>query len=268
MLRRAFHFDGRFDFDYRPEKYWPELPTEETVVAKVKGTVRRNVARQLLKEADETAPEEVGDFVLKHDLGEAGKTHFGSFHPSNLGGEFLPDSPDDEIEIARVELRSVTGDVIQVQARPESEGISYRVVDDYWDEGVHYATAPEKSTRPLSFGELIDLMDTALAIKVDEEDAYGPGLVEPNLDYNLEGGAELEDLSGFVIVSSAFYPQLEAYYEARSDAWYQAQREELREAGLLDDDEDKLPQADSGSVSVADPNQLSLNDEEPDEDED
>ncbi len=114
---KRFTFDSNYDFSYRPETYWPDLPTEETVLAQVKGTVRRNVARALLEEADETAPDGVGDFLLEPDLGKRGKDFWGSFHPANLGGEFLPGFGDGEVEIARIELASVTGDVLQIRAR-------------------------------------------------------------------------------------------------------------------------------------------------------
>ena len=103
---KQFAFDSGYEFTFRPETYWPDLPTEETVLAKVKGTVRRDVARALLEEPDETAPDGVGDFLLTPDLGKKGKDLWGSLHPANLGGEFLSGYGDGEVEIAPIELKS------------------------------------------------------------------------------------------------------------------------------------------------------------------
>jgi hypothetical protein len=179
-------FDENYDLSYQPATYWADFPTEESVLGKVKGTVRRNVARRLLTEPDPTAPEGAGDFLLSPDLGERGKDFWGGFHPSNLGGEFLPDALADEVEIARVELASVTGDVCQVRARRgDDRRIHYRVVDEYWDEGVSYAITPESSAEPLTLGELIELIDTA-----DRgDDPYCPGLVDPHREYLYQEGA-------------------------------------------------------------------------------
>ena len=44
------HFDSEFDFSFRPETYWPETSTEQTVLAKIPGTVRRKAAEQALAE--------------------------------------------------------------------------------------------------------------------------------------------------------------------------------------------------------------------------
>ena len=51
---QRFAGDERFDFAFRPDTYWPDLPTEETVLSDVKGTVRRDVARRLLDDPDPT----------------------------------------------------------------------------------------------------------------------------------------------------------------------------------------------------------------------
>jgi len=49
-----------------------------------------------------------------------------SVHPMFLGGNYLPDTERGEVEIARVSLASVTGDVTCVYARPADGGIHYR----------------------------------------------------------------------------------------------------------------------------------------------
>jgi len=68
-------------------------------------------------------------FLLSETLRDEQRRLFGSMHPSFMGVEYLPDLYEDEVEIARVELRSTTGDVISIRARPEGNGVAYRVVD-------------------------------------------------------------------------------------------------------------------------------------------
>lgn len=215
---KRFAGDERFDFAFRPDTYWPDLPTEETV-SDVKGTVRRDVARRLLSDPDPTAPEGVGDFLLGQDLGEKGKDLWGSLHPRNLGGEFLPDPETGEAEIARIELASVTGDVCQVRARRgEGNCIHYRVVDEYWDEGVRYLVSQETSDEPLTLGELIELIDTSER----GDEVYAGGLVDSHRAYLFQEEAWIDgpaEIAFFATVTSAFYPMLSEYYTARSEAW-------------------------------------------------
>lgn len=231
---KTFPFDSKYDFAYRPATYWPDLPTEETVLAQVKGTVRRNVARSLLDEPDETAPEGVGDFLLTSDLGEGGKEFWGSFHPSHLGGEFLPDSDHDEVAIARIELASVTGDVYEVRARRGSDGrIHYGVVDEYWDEGSRFDVRPEASEEPLTLGQLIELIDTARQAHEPHrhpDETYNVGLFDMDRQFNYDESGEAEMLVHFAVASSPFYPMLGEYFSERAEAWLQETEKREEEA--------------------------------------
>ena len=58
----------------------------------------------------------------------------GQIYPSFMGGEYLPDADDGEVEIARVALRSVMADVMSVRACLEEDGIRYRIVDEYQND--------------------------------------------------------------------------------------------------------------------------------------
>jgi hypothetical protein len=164
--RQRFAFDSDYDFSYRPESYWPDTPNEETTLAKVKGTARRDLARHALQRGKDTPVGEIDiDFAFTPSLTDAERTDWGRIHPALMGGEFLPDPRKDEVEIARVELQSTTGDVIQVLARrshPSAKRprIRYRVVDEYWDEGSRYELTPKSSAKALSLDQLIRLIDS------------------------------------------------------------------------------------------------------------
>ena len=86
--------------------------------------------------------------------------------------------------------------------------------------------------KPLTLGELIDLIDTSAR----DDEAYPGGLVNSHLEYLLHEEAWIEtpaEVAFFATVTSAFYPMLNEYYLARAEAWLaeveaerQAEREE------------------------------------------
>jgi len=227
-----FPFDSEFDFSFRPDSYWPQTPTEETVLAGIKGTARRDVARralegeELVRLGDDALYEGAMEFVLQEELSEAERQSWGSIHPAMMGGEYLPGMEPQEVEIARVDLQSTTADAIQIRARPDKDGIHYRVVDEYEADGSRYELEHPTSERPLSLGQLIDLIDTARqpegSYLHSGDDRYDIGLVDSVRDMNADNGSDLETMRYFVSVSSAFYPTLTDYYEKRADAWLEA----------------------------------------------
>jgi len=147
-------------------------------------------------------------------LDEEERQAIGRIHPAFMGGEDLPPLLDDEVEIARISLASVTADQISVRARRVACGIAYRIVDEYAEFGPEYSCCPHRSERPLTLGELVALIDGA-------ED--GEGAAMSALIYNVGIGADPPDaLRDFVRVGSEFYPQLGAYYAARIEAWFDA----------------------------------------------
>jgi hypothetical protein len=94
--------------------------------------------------------------------------------------------------------------VISISARRWISRIAYRIEDEY---GTRFRFTPMESTQPLSLGELIALIDGATGHLDGAE-----GLTGAYRDYNLEG-CDAERLVDFVTVTSAFYPELRAYYE-------------------------------------------------------
>ncbi len=138
--------------------------------------------------------------------------------PQALGGLYLPELGDDEVEIARISLKSTTGDVISVLARSESDKYHYCVVDEYESE---FIIKPEYSSMPLSMGELIELIDTVRMM------VYEPplvGLTSCFRNMHLDGIDKVSEkevlaLIDFVHVRSDYYPQLEAWYIDEAREW-------------------------------------------------
>src|SRR5207245_204761 len=96
--------------------------------------------------------------LLVDCLNEEARSRLGKIHPSFMGGEYLPDYANGEVEIARVELQSTTSDVISIRARKEGKTIAYSVADEYETE---FPVSPRSSAKPLSLEQVIDLIDNA-----------------------------------------------------------------------------------------------------------
>ena len=120
------------------------------VIAAIKGERRRSAIRDAF-DADRVTP--LDAFYASPTLPDEDRRALGRLHPSFMGGEYLPDRRDTEVEIARINIDSTTSDVTSVYAKAGKDRIRYRVVDEYNGD-----TLSEKRTRsskrPLSLGEL------------------------------------------------------------------------------------------------------------------
>ena len=196
------------NYAFRPESYWRETDPLGLILRNVKGENRRQIIRQYLAEGrlDELEPN-----ILKDEVDDRTRLALGAIHPSFLGGEFLPEYDDNEVEIARIALESATADVISVRASAVSGYIAYSVVDEY--DGVFFLPFTE-SKEPLPLAELIRLLDDGAM----EGNPYPGGLAQSNNLAN--AGAWYPGLRHFTTISSDFYPQLYDHYEQVFAAWF------------------------------------------------
>jgi hypothetical protein len=200
----------KIDMNFRPDSYWDE----DALLANVKGEFRR---RQILQAVNDGEVDEIPPPILADSLPEHLRDFTGSIHPMLMGGEYLPDYENSEVEIARVALDSTTCDVISVRARPEGKRIRYRVVDEYSSD---YVLEFDQSNNPLTLRKLIQLMDTAESVEFESQ-----GLVDHHWDYLAgEGSYDLDYCVAFASVSSEFYPQLAEYYDQKADEWIAERR--------------------------------------------
>jgi hypothetical protein len=140
------------DLSFRPKSYFWPFGLETQLVTHVKGAARQAMLRRLI---DQDRLDEIPDFLAQAKLSEEERTAIGRIHPLLMGGEYLPDQEQGEVEIARIEIRSTTGDVTSVYARRGSKRIRYRVVDEYEGDTLTGKTT-RTSARPLTLGELTD----------------------------------------------------------------------------------------------------------------
>jgi hypothetical protein len=205
----------KFNLDFTPNSYFNNLSFEQKIGSKVKGEIRRKVALNKIK--TETYPPELVGRRLNSFIREKQ----GKIHPHLMGGEYLPDMSSDESEICRIVLNSTTMDVISIKAKIENAKINYRVSDEYEDEEIFaYSLKHITSQKPLSMSLLIENIDTCLLNEIykGKETIYGTGLVHHYLkDCSLH--SDRDETYSFVSVESAFYPQLNDYYQKQKLIW-------------------------------------------------
>ena len=184
------------DLSYRPASYFWPLGLETHLLARVKGAQRRSDLKEWI---DGGRAEDVPNFIAKSALTADERIAFGRIHPHFMGGEYLPDIDDQEVEIARITLASTTSDVTSVYARRDKRRIHYRVVDEY-DGDTLTGPTTRTSIKPLTLKELFKFFNAAW----------------PLIDV-IRGNefASVEEALDFFTAQSQFYPQIDQLYRQR-----------------------------------------------------
>ena len=188
------------DLAFRPASYFWPITHETHVIAAIKGERRREAIRAAF---DANRVSALDEYYASPVLHEEDRRALGALHPSFMGGEYLPNREETEVEIARITIDSTTSDVTSVYAKAGKSRIYYRVVDEYGGDTL-CGKARRTSKRPLSLGELIEFFLEAWPLK---------DVLEGN-DLDLEGAQD------FTHPSSEFYPQFSAAICARIGSWY------------------------------------------------
>lgn len=195
------------DLDYRPSSYfWPH-GLQKHLLTRIKGAKRKAALKALI---DAGKFEEVPGFLAKSALSDEERRAIGRIHPAFMGGEYLPDLDATEIEIARIGIRSTTGDVTSLYARRGKGCIRYRVVDEYGGETLT-GTAERASAKPLTLGELYEFF-------------VGAWPFMGVLEMNYEG--DVNAMLGFFRGGSEFYGQFDALLRERVVSQYAEPEEE------------------------------------------
>lgn len=184
------------DLDFRPSSYFRPQPLEDYRLAQVKNSqVRAHLRRLLASERHD----EVAQILREEGVSDQDCRALERIHPLYMGGNYLPSPRPGEVEIARIQIYSTTGDVAAVYARRVGPRIRYRVVDEYAGETLE-GKATRDSMKPLTLGALHDLLTNVWGLH---------GILEANF----EGDAE--SMLGFFVAESDFYPQLDALCRQR-----------------------------------------------------
>jgi hypothetical protein len=215
-----------FDPNFRPDYWGPPSNPITAITRNVKGQLRREMIADIVSgRAADRAPDEatcqllseVHPDLLPDELD--GPNTLGPLHPWWMGGEYLPPYLPGEIEIARIVIQSTAMDVSSVRARPVDGRIHYRVVDEYPDIGPFVVLEPTTSELPLTFGEIVTLIESIMPNPKAFGHVTGQNYVEFIRDRNAGDGCDLDRMARFVTVGSPFYPQLEALFRRRAQLW-------------------------------------------------
>ena len=213
--------DYGLDLNFRPRSYFWPIDLERHLLATIKGKKRREFVEAAIAAGQlDLLPGK----LLKPGLSSKDRQAIGRIHPMFMGGEYLPELEECEVEIARIEIKSTTYDVTSVRACLDGDRIAYRVVDEYDGDTLTGRNA-RTSDRPLTQGELVEFFDGAWSI-LDV------------LDYNYgEDGYDEDEMLAFVRPSSEFYPEFGRLCYERIKDWGQAKRKAL---GIeVDEDEEE-----------------------------
>jgi len=183
---------------------------ETHLLSRVKGAERKAAVKGLI---DAGRADDVFEFIAKPSLDADERKAVGWIHPRFMGGEYLPDLMENEVEIARITIASTLQDVTSVFARRGKRRIYYRVVDEYGDDTLSGRTV-RTSARPLTLGELEEFFDGAWSIFEILEMNFGDDCYDP------------DGIRNFASASSEFYPQIGSLYAQRIEAWTAERRRE------------------------------------------
>lgn len=178
------------DLEFRPKTYFRPEKLEKYLLSKVKGAVLRKKLQALFEAGRH---QEVRELLGDAAFSAGDRKVLESVHPMFMGGNYLPDTDDGEVEIARISIRSTTFDVTSVYAKPVDGAIHYRVVDEYGGDTLQ-GPSEAITSAPMTLGEFAEFFLTAWP------------LIEV-LEMNYED--DVESALGFFSADSEFYPELD-----------------------------------------------------------
>jgi len=178
------------NLDFRPTTYFIPHALDEYLITRVKGDVLRQKLIALVGSGEYQSSEDIFN-VIAH--APEFQSDLEKLAPHFMGGNYLANLEQGEVEIARLVINSTTRDVNCVYAKMGSGKICLRVVDEYGGETLN---EPSELTteEPLSLGELTDFFLNACELE---------GTLEANF------GNDLESSLDFFAASSEFYPDLD-----------------------------------------------------------
>jgi len=229
------------DLSFRPSSRLFPLTAEKLLLSRVKGTQRRE---SLTAAIEEDRLSDLHPFFTQTSLSAEDRRARAAIHPSFMGGEYLPDFEEGELEVARLSLKSVTADVISVRLRRTQDGFVYRIVDEYMDQ---YPNGLLDEPTTIVVDQPLTMKDFgAFVVQVSRMDHW----CDPE-SYDTE-----EEAQDFVVATSEFYPEFGAYIaEAISlnypkDPVYEDEEKDENEEEFIDEAITEKSQSDRSEEDV------------------
>jgi hypothetical protein len=154
----AVRSQTQIDWNFRPKWYIGALDTKRGIHNRIQGTVRGKAIKAALEDGDLAS---VPPNVIAGQLDEVTRQAIGRLHPALMGGEYLPSLDTRDIEIARIELGSVMGDVISIRAREGKSRITYSIGDEYENP---FSVAIKSSGKPLTLRQMVHLLRKSFCV--------------------------------------------------------------------------------------------------------
>lgn len=191
------------DLAYRPESYFWAKDSNIKLSSDIKGAERKALYERAIQTNNVAL---ANSLIADPDLSPEERTSLGRIHPNFMGGEYLPDREDEEVEIARITIASTTRDVTCVYAKRGKNRIYYRVVDEYNGDTLNQPT--RTSSKPLTLKQLTEFF-------LKSWDLISC------LDVNFESdGYPRDDVQNFIVdASSNFYAEFGTLITLRIDEW-------------------------------------------------
>lgn len=208
--------------DFRPRTYFWAHDLKVKLPSDIAGAERRRLYEAAVAAGEPSLFLSDPDFSAEQ-LGPELRRAWGGYHPSHLGGEFLPRRRSEEVEIARIVIDSTTRDVTCVYARRGKNRIYYKVVDEYGGDTLSNA-GTRTSKQPLTQSQLVDFF-------------LGSWDLLNVLGFNFcDDGFPPRQVHRFLLeVRSSFYPDFEDEVRRRVDVWLAAERGEAVSPWNADD---------------------------------
>ena len=204
----------KINFDYQPKSYWGPQDLKTFYGSRIKGQIRKKMITEEVESGN------IPLSLLEPEVSEELKDYQNHFHPQMMGGEYLPNYKNNEIEICRVVLDSTTLDVYSLRVRKNKTRHVYRIVDEYSNT---FKLSQYSSIKPLKMIQIIQILNNCEVINYDSGEIMMKGIIRPHLDYMCD--YHLDDYSkekiiNFVKVESNIYPEIEIYYEQQKEIWF------------------------------------------------
>lgn len=197
---------NKFDLEYHPKSYWYPESLETKILSQIKGQERKKAIAAYIRENKRIPDTFFTDENLSPDIREA----LSKVHPIFMGGEYLPDTKENEVEIARVVMESATQDIISIRAKIADNKILYSIIDEYENE---FILPFEESINPLTLSEMINFIDHSRIIGAEPPNLYGGGR-----EWAFDNDKDLS-VWNFERVQSDFYKELEEWYDLKNYIW-------------------------------------------------
>ena len=209
----------KIDFTNQPLSYWGPRNIKSFLLSKIKGEKRRQHLKKIIEEYGEDNLPDIS--LLKEKLTEDERDLFGKIHPMFMGGEYLPDTSENEVEIARLIMKSTTQDIYSFRARKTKNKIIYSIEDEY--ESM-FELSIQTSKLPLTLKQMIKLISES--VYADGMSVYGSAR---EFNYENSDPWSPEELWDFETIESSFYNELENYYDIQNFIWLIEKRINIQE---------------------------------------